>query len=92
MKPIRAIQVLTPLSLFWLCSLAIAQNLNVTGTAPLPQSMVSANNLEITIDFDGRIDPTSVDNRTFSVFGRWTGVCPGTFTIENNNPGHTVLL
>ena len=85
MKLIQVIKISIALSMFWLSSKALAQNLNITSFQPSSQSMTSVGNLVITISFDGRIDPGSVDNRSFSVFGRWTGVCPGTFLFENNN-------
>lgn len=47
--------------------------------------MVARNNLEIAISFNDAIDRQSVTNRTFQVFGRWAGVCPGSFTFENQD-------
>ncbi len=85
MKLIQVIKIFTPFSIFWLSSLAPAQNLKVTSVAPLPQSMTSVDNLEIIVSFDGRIDPASVDSRSFSVFGRFTGVCTGSFSFEDNS-------
>ncbi len=64
---------------------AFASSPQILSFNPPRHSMESAANLEIVVEFDQAIDPQSVDDRAFSVFGRWTGVCPGTFIFENNN-------
>ncbi len=40
---------------------------------------------EIVVRFDAAIDPASITGRSFSVFGRWTGVCPGEYFFEEGN-------
>ncbi len=52
---------------------------------PPPQAMVSAENLEITVTFDNPVAKESVTSRTFHVFGRWSGVCPGVLSFEDND-------
>ena len=85
MKLIQIVKISIALPIFCLSSQTFSQNLNVTSFNPVAQSMTSADNLEIVVNFDNAIDPGSVDNRSFSVFGRWLGVCPGTFSFANNN-------
>jgi len=53
--------------------------------SPSPHTMTSETKPEIIVRFDTPIDPTSVDSQSMFVFGRWTGVCPGTFFYEDNN-------
>ena len=85
MKLIQVIKISIVLLIFWLSSKALAQNLNITSFQPSSQSMTSVDNLVITVSFDSAIDPASVDNLSFTVFGRWSGACPGTFSFRNNN-------
>ena len=51
---------------------------------PSAQSMVPPENLEIVIDFNVAIAAGSITSRSFHVFGRWAGVCPGNLFFENN--------
>lgn len=57
----------------------------VIAIQPAAQTMVSPDNLEIVVQFDVAIDPASIDARSLSVFGRWTGVCPGEYIFEEEN-------
>jgi hypothetical protein len=57
----------------------------VVGILPHRQSMTPATDPDIVVRFDLPLDPASVDTRSVSVFGRWTGVCPGTFFFEEQN-------
>ncbi len=52
---------------------------------PTAQSMIPFDELTIGVEFDEPVDPASFNEHSFMVFGRWTGVCPGKFTFENNN-------
>ena len=62
-----------------------AQNaLRIEAFLPAAQSMVSAKNLEIVIEFSDAVAANSITSRSFHVFGRWTGVCPGNLILENN--------
>jgi hypothetical protein len=72
-------------SLLFFARHSFASNPTVVLFEPLAQAIVSPTNLEIVVEFDQPIDPQSVTNRSFAVFGRWTGVCPGNFVFENNN-------
>lgn len=56
----------------------------VTFVHPQPQTMIDRNDLEIVVGFDSPIDTLSVDAHSFSVFGRWTGVCAGKVLFEEN--------
>ncbi len=53
--------------------------------SPQAHTMVSYKQLEIIVDFDKPIDTNSVNSKSFAVFGRWTGVCPGNYFFENGN-------
>jgi hypothetical protein len=65
--------------------IAFASNPTVISFQPAAQAMVSAENLQIVVEFDQPVEPQSVTSRSFAVFGRWTGVCPGDFIFEDNN-------
>ena len=58
---------------------------SVVEFTPSSHIMVSANSLNIVIEFDEPVATGSVTERSFSVFGRWTGVCPGDVFFENDN-------
>lgn len=73
------------LSYFTFTSLVFASTPQVVSVQPTPHSMATVSNLQVVVEFDQPIDPQSITNRSFAVFGRWTGVCPGEFTFENNN-------
>jgi len=57
----------------------------VAAVSPLPQKIDVAAGSDITVTFTTAIDPESVNSSTFLVFGRWSGVMPGSFSFENNN-------
>lgn len=52
---------------------------------PGSHTTVMAEDLHIVVQFDVAIDPQSVDRRSLTVFGRWTGVCSGKLALENDN-------
>ncbi len=64
---------------------AQAQSPTVTSIHPAAQSMVSTNSLEIVVEFDQAVERSTVTAHSFAVFGRWTGVCPGEYSFENND-------
>ena len=72
------------ISIILIPSFLLARNGKVLTVHPAAHSMVSSSPLQITVDFDTEIETGSVDARSFSVFGRWSGVCAGTFQFENN--------
>ncbi len=57
----------------------------VISIQPAAHSTTPVLSPEIVIRFDAPIDPTSIVARSFSVFGRWTGVCPGQYAFEDGN-------
>ncbi len=83
----RRFKQLPTIFLLFFCftNLTTASSPSVSLFLPAAQSMALVNNLEIVVEFDQPIDPQSITSRSFAVFGRWTGVCPGEFTFENNN-------
>ncbi len=70
-----------------LFSLAVASSTapKVMSIQPAALTMNATVQPEIVVQFDGPIDPASVNAKSFSVFGRWTGVCPGQYIFENGN-------
>lgn len=70
---------------FGLNQIVFASSPRVTTFQPAAQSMAAAERLQIVVEFDQPIDPQSITSRSFAVFGRWSGVCPGEFTFEKNN-------
>jgi len=74
-----------------LCPQKFAQgSFGVNTVSPPPQSMNFLPTLEITINFTNAVDITSFDDTTFQIWGRWSGVHKGTFSLFNNN--HSVLF
>lgn len=57
----------------------------VASIQPAAHAISSTTQPEILVRFTAALDPTSVTARSFSVFGRWSGVCPGQFFLEENN-------
>ncbi len=57
----------------------------VSAVSPHPHIINAEAGSAIEVSFSGAIDPQSVNNSTFNVFGRWSGVMPGIFSFENNN-------
>jgi hypothetical protein len=53
--------------------------------SPLPQSTTAATSPEITIHFDAPVDPATINPNTIMIFGRWTGILPGEFRLEEGN-------
>lgn len=76
---IHTLWVLLPISLTALTSPRVIR------IRPASQSMTSSTKPEIIVRFNTAIDPASVDYPSFSVFGRWTGVCPGEVFFEDDN-------
>lgn len=57
----------------------------VVSVSPSSQSLIAPRNTDITVSFSTALDPASVNASTVRVFGRWTGVVAGTFSLENGN-------
>ena len=58
---------------------------NVVSVAPSSQLITAPVDGNITIDFDNAVDPSTVNSSTIRVFGQWTGIIPGVFTLEESN-------
>lgn len=58
--------------------------LRVQSIAPAAQFVAEKTNPEIVVQFDRAIDVASLTQKSFSVFGRWTGVMLGDFLLEND--------
>lgn len=69
--------------------------LQVTAISPVANAISAPVETPIVVTFNQAIDPATVATTRFMVFGRWSGVMPGTFTFEANNtqvhftPDHT---
>lgn len=57
----------------------------VINIQPPAQSMTASTRAEILVRFEAPIAPASITAKSFSVFGRWSGVCPGQFLFEDDN-------
>lgn len=57
----------------------------VTAISPPSNSRAASPASAITVDFSTPIDPASVNDTTFKVFGHWSGVPQGALTFENDN-------
>ncbi len=57
----------------------------VTSIQPAAHAIAATTQPEIFVRFDAPVDPASLTLRSFSVFGRWSGVCPGQFVLEEGN-------
>ncbi|MEM7309921.1 MAG: FG-GAP-like repeat-containing protein [Planctomycetota bacterium] len=75
--------VLTPAAVFALASLAGAQ-LSVTSVGPDRNALAVSTATNVTLTFDAPVDAASVSPSTFHVFGRWSGVRPGTYTVDGS--------
>ncbi len=69
-----------------LASPALAQ-LTVTSTSPVRHTLTAAPNASIVIDFDRPLNLSTVPPvaASVTVFGAYSGVMPGKFTLENAN-------
>jgi hypothetical protein len=56
----------------------------VTSVYPARQRINAGANTPVEVHFDQEIDPTSVTNITFRVFGRWSGPATGDFTVTGS--------
>jgi len=59
--------------------------LRVSSVSPQPQSMTASLSPEIQIEFDAPVDAATINARSIMIFGRWAGVMPGEFRLENGN-------
>jgi hypothetical protein len=64
--------------------IAAQSNLEVNSVIPPPQSMNLLPTLEVTINFNNAVDITSINDTTFQVWGRWSGVHKGTIGWFND--------
>ncbi len=59
--------------------------LQVKSISPKPQSMTAGLAPEIKIEFEAPVDPATITPSAIMIFGRWTGVMPGEFRLEDGN-------
>lgn len=59
--------------------------LRVQSVSPKAQSMTASLAPEITIEFDAPVDAATINAKSIMIFGRWAGVMPGEFRLENGN-------
>ncbi len=70
---------------FVACNVLAGVAPKVTSTQPASQNLAASTQPEIVVRFEAAIDPASITARSFAVFGRWSGVCPGQFVFEESN-------
>ncbi|MGH1365447.1 MAG: FG-GAP-like repeat-containing protein [Calditrichia bacterium] len=58
---------------------------SVISISPVSHDTDAARNTSIVVNFDGPVDPAFAVGEHFFVFGRWSGVMMGSYTLENNN-------
>ncbi|MCI0449548.1 MAG: FG-GAP-like repeat-containing protein [Chlorobi bacterium] len=79
--------------LFFYCALVIlicplnvfAQAPVVTSFSPLRQVLNAPRNTQINVDFNTALNPQTVNDSTFRVFGRQLGPIPGLLQLQNGN-------
>ena len=79
--PLSLVLALFPL-LFFPTSFLLAAT-SVVDVTPPPQSMSAGTMTEVTVAFDSAMDASTIHGGTIMVLGRWSGIAPGTFTLEN---------
>ncbi len=57
--------------------------MQVTSVIPSRFSVGASPAVAITVDFDKRVQASTLDAQSFAVWGRWSGVVDGTRTLEN---------
>ena len=66
-------------------NIAFSQAPAVMGISPQRQILNAPRSTQITATFNTSIDPASVNNLTFRVFGRQSGVIPGSLQLQSGN-------
>ena len=61
-----------------------AQSLSVTNVSPASHTLSTDPNHEIEITFDAPVDPATISEQTFMVFGRWSGPMTGTIEVSGD--------
>ena len=73
------------LALVLLAVPAWAQAPRVTAVTPTAEAVNAPRDGDLLVQFDEALDPTTVTDATFRVHGRWTGVVPGTLSLEDGD-------
>lgn len=73
------------LIIIFTCQFTFAQAPFVTSTSPQQQILNAPRNTSIIANFNIPLNPLSVNNSTFRVFGKQLGTIPGTFELLNGN-------
>ena len=68
------------ISLLLLAAPMTAQ-LSVTSVEPTRNSLAVSTATNVTVTFDAMVDGATIDATTFNVFGRWSGMRTGTYTV-----------
>ncbi len=74
--------VLILISMFGITVFATPQ---VVSVSPAPEIIRAPANTQIVVDFNTAVDSQSVNSNSLQVFGRWSGVMPGSFMFEDNH-------
>jgi len=70
---------------FLLLTTFLSAALQVKSISPKPQSMTAGLAPEIKIEFEAPVDPATINPNAITIFGRWAGVMPGEFRLEDGN-------
>ena len=70
--------------LLLLLPLAATAQLRVTHVSPEHHAIRAPQQANIVVTFDAPLDPATLTDTTFTVFGRWSGPMTGTFAFEQN--------
>ncbi len=66
-------------------SVTIRELAPVDSIFPASQELAAERQTDIVVKFDSIMDPATINNSTFRVFGRWSGPATGIFQFENGN-------
>lgn len=84
MKYPLAFRMLMVISILQLCASQLMA-LQIIEVTPVSQSLNAPNKTEITLACDAALDPSTVNSGTIHIFGHWSGVADGIFSLEENN-------
>ncbi|HQU71563.1 MAG TPA: FG-GAP-like repeat-containing protein [Calditrichia bacterium] len=71
--------------LFLPVGLLLGAGPTVISLSPAPERIDNPVDADLTFRFDQAIDPASINHQSISIYGRWSGMCPGTLSVESNN-------
>ncbi|MEO8398817.1 MAG: FG-GAP-like repeat-containing protein, partial [Ignavibacteriaceae bacterium] len=79
------------MSFFYFVFIVLILNINIISAPkvksvfPASNSLTSEKNTQIIIEFENGIDPSSINDSSFMVWGKWSGVHKGNIVLLENN-------